>query len=87
MSTSPASSEARATAVVVTDDELVVSLADGRRIAVPLGWFPRLANATTRVRSNWVLLGGGVGIHWPDADEDVSVEGLLRGESSVFADR
>ena len=87
MSISPASPDARATAVVVTDDELIVSLADGRRVAVPLGWFPRLAKATAQERAHWQLLGGGAGIHWPDADEDVSIEGLLRGESSVYVDR
>ena len=62
-----------------TDDELVVSLVDGRTITVPLVWFPRLAAATTVQLRNYELLGDGEGIHWPDVDEDLSVEGLLLG--------
>jgi len=65
--------------VEVTDDELTVVLADGRRISAPLAWFPRLLRATPAQRANWELLGDGEGIHWPDADEDLSVSGLLRG--------
>ena len=65
--------------VEVTDDELTVVLADGRRISAPLAWFPRLLRATPEQRANWELLGDGEGIHWPDADEDLSVSGLLRG--------
>jgi len=65
--------------VSCTDDELVVSLADGRVLSVPLAWFPRLFDATAEQRKNWELLGNGEGIHWPDVDEDLSVEGLLRG--------
>jgi hypothetical protein len=65
--------------VNVTDDELTVVLADGRRISAPLAWFPRLLRATPEQRANWELLGDGEGIHWPDADEDLSVSGLLRG--------
>ena len=60
-------------------DKLSVQLADGRTIAVPLCWYPRLAAATKAQQSNWRLAGGGSGIHWPDLDEDLSVEGLLRG--------
>jgi Protein of unknown function (DUF2442) len=56
-----------------------VQLADGRAITAPLVWFPRLFNATASARNNWILLGDGEGIHWPDADEDLSVEGLLGG--------
>ena len=63
----------------MSDDELIVILADGRRIAVPLTWFPRLLNATPKERAKFELLGGGVGIHWPEIDEDLSVDGLLRG--------
>lgn len=66
-------------AVEVSDDELCVQLADGRRLAVPLVWFPRLLHATTAERAKFELLGGGIGIHWPEVDEDLSVEGLLRG--------
>ena len=65
--------------VEFTDDELVMSLMDGRTITVPLVWFPRLAAATTVQLRNYELLGDGEGIHWPDVDEDLSVEGLLLG--------
>jgi hypothetical protein len=65
--------------VEVSEDALSVDLADGRRLVVPLTWFPRLLHATEEQRSNWELLGGGEGIHWPDLDEDLSVTGLLRG--------
>ena len=60
-----------------TADSLHVRLADGREVSVPLVWFPRLRTASAAQRKNWRLIGGGVGIHWPDIDEDVSVEGLL----------
>ena len=73
--------------VRVTDDELEVWLTDGRRIAVPLVWYPRLLGATATQRQNWELLGDGEGIHWPDVDEDLSVEGLLRGSASPEAKR
>lgn len=71
--------DVRAAHVVVEDARLVVELMDGRSIAVPLAWFPRLANATPQQRNHWELAGGGYGIHWPDIDEDLSTEGLLRG--------
>jgi hypothetical protein len=80
-----------ATDVETSDDELMVSLADGRRISVPLAWFPRLLNATTDERAEFRLIGQGEGIHWPRIDEDISVSGLLRGsrtardEQSVFS--
>ena len=60
------------------DDRLVVILADGRELAAPLAWFPRLLEATVDQRRNWRLIGGGHGIHWPDVDEDISVASLLR---------
>ena len=60
-----------------TDDLLYVQLEDGREIGVPLAWFPRLSAATAEQRANWQLLGRGVGLHWPDVDEDLSVAGLL----------
>jgi hypothetical protein len=63
----------------VSDDELTVGLADGRVITVPLVWFPRLLNASAAARGRWELLGDGEGIHWPEVDEDLSVEGLLAG--------
>ncbi|MBA2712921.1 MAG: DUF2442 domain-containing protein [Rubrobacteraceae bacterium] len=69
----------RVTDVEFTDDELSVALMDGRTISVPLTWYPRLLNATVAQRSNWKISGGGYGIHWPDIDEDLSTEGLLRG--------
>jgi len=62
-----------------TDDELIVSLLDGRTISVPLVWYPRLLAAKPEQRANWKVSGGGFGIHWPDIDEDLSTEGLLRG--------
>jgi len=66
----------------VSDDALTVDLADGRTITVPLAWFPRLENGTAAERSNWRLIGNGVGVHWPDLDEDISVESLLAGRRS-----
>ena len=69
----------RVTDVVCTDDTLNVSMRDGRTIIVPLVWYPRLLNATPEQRANWQVSGGGYGIHWPEIDEDLSTEGLLRG--------
>ena len=63
-----------------TDDDLVVSLIDGRKVIVPLVWFPRLAQAQKGQLENYELLGDGEGIHWPEIDEDLSVAGLLRGD-------
>ena len=68
--------------VDVTEDTLTVELADGRSISVPLAWYPRLAHATPDERLNCRLIGGGEGVHWPDVDEDISVEGLLAGRPS-----
>ena len=65
--------------VNVTGDSLSVSLKDGRTISVPLAWYPRLLHATAEQLKNWKVTGGGYGIHWPDLDEDLSTEGLLRG--------
>lgn len=67
-----------AVAVTFAADEMIVSLADGRRLSVPLAWFPSLAKATPDQLNNYELLGDGEGIHWPDLDEDLSVDGLLR---------
>ena len=69
--------------VVVTDDTLAVDLEDGRTIAVPIGWYPRLAQATSTERNNFELSGAGRGIHWPDLDEDIGLEGLLLGKQSM----
>ena len=68
--------------VQVLDAELVLRLSDGRTISAPLAWFPRLLHATPEQRNNWRLIGKGVGIHWPDLDEDISVESLLAGRRS-----
>jgi hypothetical protein len=78
MSTSAVKFDATAIDVTVTDDRLVVILADGRELAAPLAWFPRLLEATQDQRRNWRLIGRGHGIHWPDVDEDISVASLLR---------
>ena len=64
--------------VLCKDDALLVALADGREISVPLEWYPRLNNATPKGRKNWQLIGGGLGIRWDAIDEDVSVESMLR---------
>jgi hypothetical protein len=74
--------EAKAQNVSVSDDTLAVDLSDGRTISVPLAWFPRLLNGTPEERSNWRFVGDREGIHWPDLDEDISVENLLAGKSS-----
>lgn len=79
MSTSAFRVEPRAVSARCTEDALVVVLADGRELTVPLEWFPRLATASPEARQNWRLVGGGVGLHWPDLDEDLSVAGLLAG--------
>ena len=71
--------------VAFSDDALSVSLLDGRVISVPLVWYPRLLNATPAQRKNWKIAGGGYGIHWPDVDEDLSTEGLLRGAKAPKA--
>ena len=65
--------------VVISDDEVSVALMDGRTITVPLAWYPRLADATPAQRARWEIAGGGYGIHWPDIDEDLNTDGLLRG--------
>ena len=68
--------------VVMTDDTMTVDLADGRSIAVPLAWYPRLVNATPQERSAWHIIGQGHGLHWDALDEDISVENLLMGRGS-----
>ena len=82
MSSSVVEAVPRAQDVLVTEDELTISLVDGRRVSVPLAWFPRLLHASPAQRLNWQLLGDGEGIHWPDVDEDLSVAGILRGTSA-----
>jgi hypothetical protein len=68
--------------VVVTEEALVVDLVDGRTITVPLAWYPRLAHGSPTERSRWRFIGEGEGIHWPELDEDISVDGLLAGRRS-----
>jgi hypothetical protein len=77
MSTLEVKLEPLAVDVTTTPDSLQVILADGREISAPLVWFPRLLNATEEQRSQWRLIGGGIGIHWLPVDEDISVESLL----------
>jgi hypothetical protein len=74
--------DALATAVEIVDSALVVRLADGRTISVPLAWYPRLTHATAEEVRDWRFIGGGHGIHWPQLDEDVSVANLLGGQPS-----
>ena len=69
--------------VFVTDDSLIVDLDDGRTISVPLAWFPRLLNGSEEERNNWRFIGRGEGIHWPELDEDISIEGIIFGKPSV----
>ena len=70
--------DATAVDVTVMDDRILVVLADGRELAAPLAWFPKLADATAEQRQNWRLIGRGQGIHWSDVDEDISIASLLR---------
>ncbi|MBZ5563690.1 MAG: DUF2442 domain-containing protein [Acidobacteriia bacterium] len=70
----------RAQRVIVSEVSLIVDLADGRTISAPLAWYPRLLHGTPAERENWRLIGDGEGIHWPDLDEDLSVEGLILGQ-------
>src|SRR4051794_39177847 len=77
------SREALAIQVEVSEDTLSVDLADGRTIAAPLAWYPRLVHASPEERGSWRLLGGGRGIHWPALDEDISVANLLAGQPSA----
>ena len=79
MSTLVVETYALAENVEFTNDDIILSLVDGRRIMIPLVWFPRLTAATKDQLTNYELLGDGEGIHWPDIDEDLSVAGLLRG--------
>ena len=80
--TSSGLAAATAKDVRLTDHTLTVELNDGRSVSVPLAWYPRLAHSRPAERRCWELIGAGIGIHWPDLDEDVSVEALLLGERS-----
>jgi hypothetical protein len=77
MAISTAGLDSSAVNATVTDDQIIVMLVDGRKIAAPLAWSPRLADATPAQRRSWRLIGRGQGIHWPDVDEDISVASLL----------
>ena len=72
--------------VQFSEDDICVELMDGRTIGVPLAWYPRLLEATVEQRSNWQPCAGGYGIHWPELDEDLSTEGLLRGAPAAKPD-
>jgi hypothetical protein len=72
-----------ATAVVVTEDALIVDLNDGRTVSVPLAWYPRLLHASTAERNNWRLIALGEGMHWPDLEEDISVASIIAGRPSA----
>ncbi len=78
MSISVVTVDPDATDVICSDDALQVTLSDGRIISVPLAWSPRLSAATPAQRKNWRLIAGGVGVHWEEIDEDISVRSLLR---------
>ena len=73
--------------VKVTDRTLIVDLNDGRTISVPLAWYPRLLHGSPQERNNWQLIGRGEGIHWPDLDEDISIENILFGQPSGESQR
>ena len=74
--------EVRAQSLVVTEDSLIVDLSDGRSITVPLAWYPRLVHGTPEETNNWRWIGDREGIHWPDLDEDISIENLVLGQPS-----
>jgi len=86
MSTLSTERDVFAESVRFTEDSLVVSLDDGRTLSVPLAWFPRLLHGANPEREHLEFIGGGEGIHWPDLDEDISVEGLLAGRRSAESD-
>ena len=82
LSVTPTLAVSRVVQATVTDDMLSVDLEDGRTIAVPIGWYPRLAYGTPAERAKFQISGAGYGLHWPDLDEDIGVEGLLLGKKS-----
>lgn len=85
MGTLALAADERIADVQISDDTLTVGLMDGRTISVPLVWYPRLLNSTATQRGNWQIAGGGYGIHWPEIDEDLNSEGLLRGAPAPHA--
>lgn len=82
MRTSEPRAGERIKAIRIDEDVLMVELADGRSVSTPLAWYPRLLHATPEQRNNCVISGAGFGIHWPDIDEDLSVQGMLAGASA-----
>lgn len=83
MTSSAVETSARASGVTVTEDELILQLVDGRKLSVPLVWFPNLLHASPEQRNVFRLIGDGEYINWPELDEDLSVAGLLRGVSAA----
>lgn len=79
MATLATTADERVSTVAFDEHRLIVDLMDGRTISVPLAWYPRLFDATDAQRQNWRIAGAGYAIHWPEIDEDLSTEGLLRG--------
>jgi hypothetical protein len=77
----------KAIEVSITEDNLVVELEDGRILSIPLTWYPRLWHGKMAERQNWRMIGDGMGIHWPDLDEDISIEGLILGRRSGESQR
>ena len=87
MTTLTLETEPIANQVTVTDEKLIVDLADGRSLSIPLGWYPRLMHASAEERQNWQLLGDGYAIEWADLDEHIGIEGLLAGRRSGESQR
>jgi hypothetical protein len=86
MSTLVTERDVFAVSVQFTDDSMIVSLDDGRTLSVPFAWYPRLLHGTIAEREKYELIGNGEGVHWPDLNEDVSVEGLIAGRRSAESD-
>ena len=82
MSTSTVDKSVTASSVRIEDDTLTCELSDGRALSVPIAWYPRLTHGTAKERNNWRFTGAGRGIHWPELDEDISVENLINGKPS-----
>lgn len=87
MSTSEPKAGERVKDVHFCEDTISVDMIDGRTITAPLAWYPRLLHATPEQRANWRISCGGYGIHWPDIDEDLSTQGLLKGAPAPRASR
>jgi len=75
--------EIKASNIIISEESISIDLNDGRSISAPLSWYPRLFHGTLEERNNWEIIGNGAGIHWPDLDEDLSVESLLAGRPSM----